>query len=185
MKEIALPVRIEGTRLLLKKLELRWSKMIFDVIEKERERLSVFLSGIRMSKTLEDQEAYIKKTEDSWDSMISFDYAIFLQGEETYIGNIGIHSISWKDGRGEIGYWISQEFEGKGYISESIELLEKILFSLGFHRLEIRCSPLNEKSVNVAKRLHYRQEGHLRENILEEDVYRDTFIFAKLASERS
>jgi RimJ/RimL family protein N-acetyltransferase len=91
-----------------------------------------------------------------------------------------VHTISWTHESCEIGYWIAKEFEGRGYISETVKLLEDTLFQLGFHRIEIRCSSTNQRSAAVPKRLGYRHEGTLIAHQKEFGQWRDTLIFAKL-----
>ena len=76
-----------------------------------------------------------------------------------------------------------KEFAGKGLISEAIQLIETECFRLGFHRIEIRCSSRNEKSAMVALRNKYILEGYLKDEIIENGEFRDTFIFAKRAAD--
>ncbi|MBP9707177.1 MAG: GNAT family N-acetyltransferase [Oligoflexales bacterium] len=94
-------------------------------------------------------------------------------------------SLSRENNRCEIGYWISGVFEGKGYISDALAALEISLFDIGFNRIEIHCSSLNSKSMSVAKRNSYQLEAYLKQEEIKNGAYRDTLIFAKLASIRT
>jgi RimJ/RimL family protein N-acetyltransferase len=83
-----------------------------------------------------------------------------------------------------LGYWIAQKYVGLGLVSEAVQALEKECFKVGFHRIEIRCSSRNAKSAYVALRNHYRLEGYLKDEVIENSQFRDTLIFAKLNSTR-
>ena len=72
---------------------------------------------------------------------------------------------------------------GMGLITEAVQLLEAECFRLGFHRIEIRCSSKNEKSALVALRNNFVLEGYLKDEMIENGQFRDTFIFAKRANQ--
>jgi len=179
---------IVGKTLVLKKHESSLAPVMFETINRDRHNLRQFLPWVDGTKTQQDSVDYIQLTEKEWAAGSLFDYGIFLRATSTYIGNIGVHTIAWKHRRAEIGYWLVSEFQGKGHMSEALSILEKELFHLGFNRLEIRCSSKNIRSANVPKRNHYQHEGILRQDCLEfhgnDQVFRDTLIFAKLKNDR-
>ncbi|MNL08859.1 Ribosomal-protein-serine acetyltransferase [compost metagenome] len=94
-----------------------------------------------------------------------------------------IFSFSYPNHRVEIGYGIEHTYEGQGFVSEAIGLVEAELKALGFNRVEIRCNADNERSVSLAKYNHYIQEACLKQECIEDGKYRDTLIFAKLLKE--
>jgi ribosomal-protein-serine acetyltransferase len=97
------------------------------------------------------------------------------------MGNIGVHSISWENNRCELGYWILGKHQGSGFVSDAVKTLEKMLFEIGFHRIEIQCDPANVRSAAVPLRNGYQFEGVLRDRTLECDRYRDSAMYAKLS----
>ena len=119
-------------------------------------------------------------THATWDKGTFFDYGIFELETGTYMGNVGVHNIAWHHDRCEFGYWILSGFEGKGFISEAVGALEKVCIGLGFHRMQIRCSSSNPKSAAVPRRLGYPLDGALKEDTIEQGIYRDPLVFAKL-----
>jgi len=70
-------------------------------------------------------------------------------------------------------------------VTEAVKALTEIgLHTLGFRRIEIRCDPLNERSHAVARRLNYRLEGHLVNNVVAADNpsrLRDTLVFSRVS----
>ncbi len=183
MNKIYLPDTIESKRLSIRRNKLEWADTIFSTVVKDREHLQPFLTWVDKTQTLDDQKKYLEKTTQEWENYSGFDYAIFIKENNLYAGNIGLHTISWENKRTEIGYWITKEFENKGFITEAVKALEKIIFASSFHRIEIRCDPTNKRSANVARRCGYSLEGKLNHDVIQRGEYRDTLIFAKLGKE--
>lgn len=183
MKPKALNENLSGERISLKKHDLSLAKNMFEYVNADRKRLDRFLPWVDYVKTVEDEENYIRTTHERWDARVMFDYGIFLNESNKYLGNIGVHSIRWESNCAELGYWILGDFEGQGFMSEAVLLLEKELFEVGFHRVQIRCSDLNEKSAKVPERTGYIYEGTAREDAIEKGQYRNTKTFSKLFHE--
>jgi len=174
------PDQIEAERVVLRKHELSFAETMFACIDQDRERLRVFLPWVDASKTLDDTLTYIKKSREEHDSGAGAAFGMYDRVTGVYMGNIGVHAILWDQECCELGYWVLRDYEGKGYVTEAVEALERACFSLGFHRVEIRCSSLNERSAAIPRRLGYHLDGTLRENSIEHGRYRDTLVFGKL-----
>ncbi|MGE3260582.1 MAG: GNAT family N-acetyltransferase [Bacteriovoracia bacterium] len=171
---------IDGERIFLRKHELATAPVMFACIDEDRDRLKEFLPWVAFTKTVRDSEEYIRGTHVDWQDQLIFDFGIFRKPDRVYIGNIGVHAISWEHECAEIGYWINGANEGKGFISEAVRMVEQELFRLGFHRIEIRCNANNIRSAAVPSRGGYKLEGTLQEHRIEFDRRRDTAIWAKL-----
>jgi len=180
MKLARPPEILESERIVLKKHELSLAPLMFEFVDRDRERLRRFLPWVDTTTKVEDEVKYIQFALESWDQFTLFDYGIFRRGDDQYMGNIGFHSISWENERTEVGYWILGEFEGRGYMSEAVSALEKVGFEMGFHRIEIRCSAKNLRSAKVPERCGYTLEARLREDAIVSGDRRDTLIFAKV-----
>jgi ribosomal-protein-serine acetyltransferase len=99
------------------------------------------------------------------------------------VGTLHLHTISWAHQKLELGYWLHFEFEGRGYVTTALRLMEAVLKNMGFQKIEIRCDPRNVRSCRVAERNQYIKEGHLRQDKIENGAFRDTFIFGKILRE--
>ncbi len=183
MKQQTLSDLLGGSRIILKKHDESLATRMFSAIEKDRDRLGVFLPWVPHIKVEQDELAWIKTTHKMWNESTMFDYGIFLKDDDSYLGNIGVHNIRWDVPRCEIGYWIVGDYEGRGYMSEALRILEAHLFEKGVHRIEVHCSSNNLKSSRVPNSCGYYFDGLLKENSLEQSQIRDTFIFSKLASQ--
>lgn len=183
MEKRGIPKVIEGERIILRKHKDSVRQEMFDLIQKNRQRLAEFLPWVPFNKSVTDTQVYLDLCHENWLQGSEFNFGIFERENDLYMGNISIHQIKWGNHCCELGYWLGKDYEGKGYVSEAIKILEKEILKIGFHRIEIRCSPENIRSEAIAKRLGYTLEGHLRDNIKlsgRSQVYRDTLIFGKI-----
>ena len=176
---------ISGQRLSLKKHPLSLAETMFQIVDQDRHHLSQFLPWVGNTNSVSDSHTFIKITHRLWERKEAFEYGIYLQNSDTFIGNIGAINVSIDHKTSEIGYWLNSNQNGNGYMSEAVSLLEKHLFEIGFFRIEIRCEPNNVKSEAVAKRCNYQFEGKLRSNCIINHKRRDTLIYSKLQSDQS
>lgn len=176
-----LPEELRGSKVILKRQDFSAAREVFRSVDQDRARLGRFLPWVDATLSIEDSKMYIDWARRQWDEARVFDYGIYLP-DERYLGNAGAHGISWPHHSCEIGYWILGEFEGQGFISDTVKCLEAALFAHGFHRIEIRCDPTNLRSKAVPERLGYHQEAHFRRHQLIQGRWRDTLVFAKLKS---
>lgn len=59
-----------------------------------------------------------------------------------------------------LGYKLDRDWQHMGYMHEALKEVIGILFDeMDMHRLEVYILPKNEKSINVVKRLGFKQEG--------------------------
>jgi RimJ/RimL family protein N-acetyltransferase len=100
------------------------------------------------------------------------------------LGSTGLHRLNWEVRRFEIGYWIRQSEQGKGYVSEAVNALTRFAFdTLEARRVEIRCDSHNLRSLKVMQRLGFEQEGLLRSVSLGvQGESRDTIVTARTNS---
>ncbi len=177
---------LTGERIVLKvnmpRIDL--AKVMFETIAANREYLGKWLPWEKATLTVEDSMKYLVDTEKKIGEGTKVDYGIYLG--ERYIGNIGLFDIDEKKRSGEIGYWMSSEFSGKGYTSEAVRVLESEGFkNLNLNRIQIKCDERNTASAKVAEKCGYVFEGKHREDSISEYFkdFRSTLIFSKLRSE--
>jgi RimJ/RimL family protein N-acetyltransferase/GNAT superfamily N-acetyltransferase len=182
MSENPKPARIiVGSRIQLLARTDDQAAELFALIDRNREHLGKWMPWEQTTKAVQDSADYIKLTEKWWDQGSTFDFALFEIATSKMIGSTGLHSINWSKKTCEIGYWISQSHEGKGYITEAVQLAETVAGQLGFHQVLITCDRLNLRSQQIPKRLNYRLEAvQIDDCINHHGNVRDTLQFVKL-----
>jgi ribosomal-protein-alanine N-acetyltransferase len=81
--------------------------------------------------------------------------------EPCFIGQLTLGGIVYGAYRGGyIGYWIDQNFAGRGYMPRAVVRATEFAFSeLLLHRIEINIRPENAASIRVAQKAGYIFEG--------------------------
>lgn len=103
-----------------------------------------------------------------------------MEIDKKIAGQITVANINYGSTRSAyIGYWIAEEFAGKGYTPLAVAMAIDHCFQiLKLHRLEITIRPENLKSLRVVEKLGLRSEG-LRPKYLHIDGdWRDHLVFA-------
>lgn len=165
---------LSGPRLVLRRAEAQHAKALWPSVLRDRELRGASWPNI---DSFEEFQNYFQELDIELPKQ-EVVYVLFKG--DVAIGTLHIFSFSYPNHRVEIGYGIEHTYEGQGFVSESISLVESELTSLGFNRVEIRCNADNERSVSLAKYNHYVQEACLKQECIEDGEYRDTLIFAKL-----
>lgn len=112
-----------------------------------------------------------------------------LEGERYYIAwndkqqIIGVFNISgimrgaFKSAY--LGYYATQEFAGKGFMSQALKLVLKELFtSLDLHRIEANIQPTNTASIQLAIKNGFLKEGFSPRYLKINGIWHDHFRFA-------
>ena len=101
------------------------------------------------------------------------------------LGFVWLFRIDDIAGRGEIGYWIRPEEQGRGYATEAAELgLGYAFDERGLHKVVARVFEGNTPSRRVLEKLGFEEEGRLRDHYYVDGEYVDAHLFGLLADER-
>lgn len=127
-------------------------------------------------------EQWIVENRKRYGSGDGFDIAIWHAGRMA--GQIGFNYFDRVDRRTEIGYWLGQEFSGKGIVTRSCKsMIDYAFHDLKLNRVEIRCGTENIKSRAVPERLGFKKEGVARQSEWLHDRFIDLVVYAMLAEE--
>jgi len=178
-----MPDRIDAKRLYLKRIGVDYAATLFKIISSENDRLKEHLPHLESINTEEAEKTWLAEMEKNWEDGTSFGYGIFAREYDFFLGHVAAIKVDWKHGGCELGYWVREAGEGKGYMTEAVKAIEQTLFQVGFHRIEIRVASNNNRSAEIPRRCGFQLEGRLRECIRQQDVYRDLSVFAKLSGQ--
>lgn len=106
------------------------------------------------------------------------DYLIIKNDD--VIGSFHVHKISHSNRQAEIGYAIEKGEQGKGYISESLQLVLAEMKRIGFQRAVIQCDKENIRSIRVAERNGFTFEERRLQDSIKKIGSRDVVIFSKI-----
>ncbi|HEX3298723.1 MAG TPA: GNAT family protein [Actinomycetota bacterium] len=155
------------------------AQALYDLIDANRDHLRPWMIWEHSTKSVDDTRTFIQSC---LDDRVSIEgNGIFVDGE--LAGGIGL-DIDTLSNSGEIGYWLAQEYEGRGIVTRACEWFFDLAFDeLGLHRMELQAASDNERSRAVAGRLGMREEGVWRDGIRVADGYLDSVGYGILEDE--
>ena len=113
-----------------------------------------------------------------------YDWAIVSKSDQRLIGTCGFVRFDCPHNSAEIGYVLSPDYQGQGYMYEAARRVMQFGFSvLGLHRIEARYMIENASSRQVMEKLGMTFEGVKRSSMLVKGQYRDIGYCAILANE--
>ncbi len=177
---------IQTERLTLKqrKLTFETAAILSNLIKQNKDFLSQWMPWALAENTPEECYAFSLLSVEKWNDLSTADYMIYDKAG-TLMGCISMKDVNYDADSGEIGYWLGEEFNGNGYMTEAVYALENEFFNRGIERVFIKVDALNIPSLKVAKRCGYKEEGTLRHDDwnVAHTQRRDTKIFSKLKEE--
>ena len=170
----------EGAELRL--LEERHAEELFTLINRNHERLVVWVPWLGSSGSLEQTRDFIKRKLQRLADNNGFAAGIWHEG--ALAGEIALDYIDWPNCITEIGYWLDSSAEGRGLVTKACRSLIAYAFGeLGLNRVQIRCAAENWRSRAIPEKLGFTQEGIVRQAERLHDRYVDLVIYGMLAAE--
>lgn len=130
-------------------------------------------------ESIEAEKEWLEKNNKRRKDNFSYNYAILYEGK--VVGGIGIKIDQHRDYIGEVGYFVDEDYWGRGIATEAVKSVEKIGFEeLGLKKLKILMMPENKASKRVAEKNGYEKEGLLKKEIELDEEYKDAYLFGKV-----
>lgn len=177
MKPIEL---IVDANIRLKEIGFEHLRPIFNTIDSERNYLEKWLPFVELTKDISFTNQFIENYLNS--DKLNLTFAITFQ--KKFVGIIGLKDTDTDNKKTEIGYWLSERFQGKGIMTLSCKtLIEYIFSSKGINRVQIKAATENLKSRSIPERLGFTFEGIERDGELHSYGFVDLAIYVLLKRE--
>jgi ribosomal-protein-serine acetyltransferase len=155
---------------------------LFALTDRNREYLRRWLPWLDSNKYLQNTVDFIKFSRKQYEENNSLQLCIRYKGG--LAGVIGFNKVDWLNHSTGIGYWLSEDCQGKGIMTASCGcLLDYAFGNLGMNRAEIRCAIENKRSRAIPERLGFREEGTIRQAEWLYDHYVDHVVYGLLREE--
>ncbi len=143
-------------------LDFCHTRELYRLVEGNRIHLRRWLPWVDETASINEVEMFIQTGKNQYISNNGFQAAIMYNGRLT--GIIGYHSINWRNKATTIGYWLAEEYQGKGIMRRATKaMVDYAIYHLSLHRVEIRCAEGNSKSRAIPTGLGFREEGIIRD----------------------
>lgn len=164
----------------LRQLSLSDIEDIFHALDSQREYLGVWLPFVEQTRSVNDTRVFVETIVHAPCPEESYTFTIQYKGR--FAGLIGFNYTDRANRRTEIGYWLREEFQGKGIMTRAVKALCVLAFEeLDINRVQIRCAVGNQRSKNVPLRLGFTYEGTERDGEqLAGGRFADTAVYSKL-----
>jgi ribosomal-protein-serine acetyltransferase len=127
-------------------------------------------------------EADVKNYLAEYDRRGGFHAGIW-QGDQL-AGGIVSRGIDQRSKKTEIGYWLDEDFVGRGLVSRATRKIITYLFQQkGLHRVEIVCAENNSRSRAIPERLGFTLEAIMRESEWNENQFVNQALYSLLEQE--
>lgn len=101
--------------------------------------------------------------------------------QEQLCGVTDLHGWDQALQKAEIGYWLSEQWQGKGIATASCRALVSYAFNtLRMNKIEIRFVLQNERSARIPVKLGFVKEGVIRQSMKLHGQYADMVVMGML-----
>lgn len=102
--------------------------------------------------SLDDAERFILATRLNWVKGEAYGFGVFCRKTDTLVGLVAINELYHTFNMASIGYWIADEYQGKGFAKRAVNALAEFCFAqLKLTRIEIVCDPDNLPSQKLVE----------------------------------
>jgi len=182
-----IPTRIETERLYLRSYQPGDGPWYYAMSQKNRSHLMRYESdNVAMGiKSEEEAEMVMCDLALDWMARNCFFLGAFEKRTDEFVAQIYIGPVNWDLPEFQIGYFVDQEHEGQGFVTEAVKVTLGFVFNqLRAHRIRLECDDTNVRSIRVAERCGMVREGHIRENKRNSDgIYSGTLYYGLLRRE--
>lgn len=135
--------------------------------------ISKYLYEVPDPYSVQDALNFINKAHNDFESLSGLHFAIEYKGMSelrnnypVLVGSIGLKNIDLINKKASLGYWIGEEYWGKGIATESVRLI--INHALSSPDLELReviayVFPENKASIRVLEKSGMKKKGEVNE----------------------
>jgi [ribosomal protein S5]-alanine N-acetyltransferase len=105
-------------------------------------------------------------------------WGMWLKKTGLLVGNCGLPHISFKQGTGEVNYYVARQFRGQGLATEALGALLGFGFGdIGLTRIQGRCAPDNKRSERVMQKAGMKFERMIRSDAGSDNASRAEQLF--------
>jgi ribosomal-protein-serine acetyltransferase len=173
--------------ILLRLPDMTDAPALFALFEQNRDHLTEWQDWPNAIQTLGDCRQFILRHQRENAEGKTLGCLILFQ--EKLVGMCELTYIVPLLRKAEIGYWIAEEYEGKGIVSQSCRgLIAHAFGTMKLNRLALKFKHVSKDNENirsrrVAERLGFTQEGILRQDGMTKGVLMDMVMCSLLAEE--
>lgn len=157
----------------LRELRIEDAQDIFNAIDVNRHYFERWLPFVPFTKTVNDSLDYILSVLNSKELVYT------IRNNNEFLGIIGFKETNPETKITELGYWLKEEFQGKGIITKSTKILCDNAFNeREINRILIKVEVGNNKSKAIPERLGFNLQSIDKETFCYNKIV-ESYVFYK------
>ena len=149
---------------------------LYEQIEKTRDQLAKFMPWGESTQSIEDERNFLIYCQSRMQEKKLWNASIWIDNKP--VGMIDLHNIDLDNQRAEIGYWLGKDYQGNGVMTDSLKRVLQVGFEeLKLHKIKLIAEIINEASNDVAKRVGFKLEGQLKDEIYSNGAFHDANLY--------
>jgi ribosomal-protein-alanine N-acetyltransferase len=174
-------ILIETESLILKEIPFDYKNRFYELFS-DLEVLR--FTDKQPTHTIDEAIVYLKECHNKSAQKEHIYLGIFDKSDQKLLGIVSLYHIDSKHQFGSLGILLDKKRWRKGIMSGALYAFLQFCFNtLQFHRIEAQTYVNNIPAVKFFEKLHFTNEGRLRQNFLIEGKYQDSHLFSILRSE--
>lgn len=167
---------------MLRMLTARDAEPLYQITDQSREYLKKWLPWLDEIHSVDDSLSFIKNSFQLYNDRKGITAGIFWFDQ--LVGVVGFNELDFKNKTGYIGYWLGENYQGKGIMTKAVSALITYGFSdLSLNRMDLRAAKENLPSRAIAERIGFKKEGRIRQAEWLYDRYVDHIVYGLLKEE--
>ncbi|MCT4632559.1 MAG: GNAT family N-acetyltransferase [Firmicutes bacterium] len=165
--------------IVLKLVDMRDLDIFHGMCVRNYEHLKKWMSWVEVDTPKSKVENFIKGCMRQFADGLGVQCTVYYKGQ--VCGIIGHNDMNTMHKFVSIGYWLDEDYTGKGIMTKVCKALIDMTFEdYEIHRIEIRTATENNKSYAIPERLGFVKEGTIRQVELVRGNYYDHYVYGML-----
>lgn len=137
-------------------LNVNHATEFFSVIDANRRRIEPWCGWVTTCLSIHAAESFIRFNLECYNNGSGMELAILMSGK--IIGGVSYYATDWQKKICNLGYWISEDYQGKGIVTRACYALVAHAFNaLLLKQIFIHCAVDNVKSRAIPTRLFFEE----------------------------
>jgi len=165
----------------LRKFRMSDAERMLYLLKNDKILRNLLLNMKAKDMTLEKEKGWLKEVLSEYKQKKPEELHLAIVYNSEAIGTIGAKKIDYNNKKTELGYWIGEEYWGKGITYRAIKTFVRILFNnLGLVRIEASPFSFNKASQRVLEKAGFKYEGLRRKSVIVKGKSLDDVLYARV-----
>jgi ribosomal-protein-alanine N-acetyltransferase len=178
--------KLNGSLINLRELSVNDAKLITSFMNY---KIAKNLYDIPYPYTMKNAVDFIRSSHSDFNSLNAIQFAIEYKSVNdslSFVGVIGLKGIDLVDRKASLGYWIGEEYWGKGIVTTAVQLVISYAFSeLGLEEIYDYVFHENKPSIRVLEKNGMNQIGEINEYHSVSGMYRTSLKYMIRGSDKN